>query len=133
MAPKKSPNFTFTTKIIFPKKLKFTNSGSEYMAETSKMVSLRDPEHSGGTQAHALQTDASPRTSQIHCDGISRLERVLNIHLNRWFRLGARKTLCFPVGFRLMITPNQKGISLKKQTTIGDAFNFMLPLGSIKG
>ena len=27
--PKKSPNFTFATKMVFPKSLKFMNSGSE--------------------------------------------------------------------------------------------------------
>ena len=36
--PKKSPNFVFTTKMVFPKSLKFMNSGSE--SRTPQMAFL---------------------------------------------------------------------------------------------
>ena len=46
--PKKSPNFIFATKMVFPKSLKFMNSGSETIVRPSRAAYSNGPNSAFG-------------------------------------------------------------------------------------
>ena len=119
--PKKSPNFFFTTKVVFPKSLKFMNSGNELnMVNHDPVILGNDQPFFKGSNSGDSWT--SGRHSELRAE-VTRLHAFLRVRVRLRCRV-ARVTMEMCVRAQQLLETNP---GPQKEKTVGPPFFFFSP------